>query len=82
VRLRYCPTRANKAAAGSALDLPNPAAGRAAIMRQKTLDDLPIAVGSSIRLLVGPNQEPAARQLTVVVQASQTSNANVFAGFV
>jgi hypothetical protein len=74
--------RANKAAAGSALDLPNLAAGRAAIMRQKTLDGLPIAVGSSMRLLVGPNQELAARQLTVAVQASQTSNANVFAGFV
>ena len=33
-------------------------------------------------LLVGPNQELAARQLTVSVQATQTSNANVYAGFV
>ncbi|MFZ4410765.1 MAG: prohead protease/major capsid protein fusion protein [Paracraurococcus sp.] len=74
--------RANKAAAGTALDLANLAVGRAAVMRQKTLDGLPIAVGSSMRLLVGPNQELAARQLTVTVQASQTSNANVYAGFV
>ncbi len=74
--------RANKAAAGSTLDLTNLASGRAAIMRQKTLDGLPIAVGSSMRLVVGPNQELSARQLTVAVQASQIGNANVFAGFV
>jgi hypothetical protein len=74
--------RANKAAAGSALDLPGLAAGRAAVMRQKTLDGLPIAVGSSMRLLVGPNQELAARQLTVSIAPGQTSNANVYAGFV
>ena len=74
--------RANKASAGTALDLPNLALGRAAIMKQKTLDGLPIAVGSSMRLLVGPNQELAARQLTVSVAANQTGNANVFAGFV
>ncbi|GGC68134.1 hypothetical protein GCM10011504_52610 [Siccirubricoccus deserti] len=75
-------TRANKAASGTALDLPNLALGRAAVMRQKTLDGLPIAVGAQMRLLVGPNQELAARQLTVSVQATQTSNANVYAGFV
>jgi hypothetical protein len=74
--------RANMAAAGTALDLPNLALGRAAVMKQKTLDGLPIAVGSQMRLLVGPNQELAARQLTVSVQATQTSNANVYAGFV
>nr|WP_246523856.1 Mu-like prophage major head subunit gpT family protein [Neoroseomonas eburnea] len=62
--------RANKAGAGSALDLGGLAAGRAAIMRQKTLDGLPIAIGSSMRLLVGPNQELAARQLTVSVAAT------------
>lgn len=74
--------RANKASSGSALDLTGLAAGRAAIMKQKTLDGLPIAVGSSMRLVVGPNQELAARQLTVSVAATQTSNANVYAGFV
>ena len=74
--------RANMAATGTALDLPNLALGRAAIMKQKTLDGLPISIGSSMRLVVGPNQEIAARQLTVNVAATQTSNANVFAGFV
>ncbi|MBX9698220.1 MAG: terminase, partial [Acetobacteraceae bacterium] len=74
--------RANKASAGTLLDLTNLALGRAAVMRQRTLDGLPIAVGASMRLLVGPNQELAARQLTVSVQATQTSNANVYAGFI
>jgi hypothetical protein len=74
--------RANKASSGTALDLTNLAAGRAAVMKQKTLDGLPISVGSSMTLLVGPNQELSARQLTVSVQATQTSNANVFSGFI
>jgi hypothetical protein len=74
--------RANKAAAGTALDLTNLALGRAAVMRQKTLDGLPISLGAAMRLLVGPNQELAARQLTVSVAATQTSNANVYAGFI
>jgi hypothetical protein len=74
--------RANKAAAGTALDLTNLAAGRAAVMKQKTLDGLPISVGSSMQLVVGPNQELAARQLTVSVQANQTGNVNIYAGFI
>ena len=39
--------RANKASAGTILDLTNLAVGRAAVMRQKTLDGLPIAVGAA-----------------------------------
>lgn len=74
--------RANQAATGTAIDLANLAAGRAAIMKQKTLDGLPISVGGSMRLLVGPNQELVARQLTVSVAASQVSNANIYAGFI
>lgn len=74
--------RANKAAAGTALDLTNLALGRAAVMRQKTLDGLPISLGAAMRLLVGPNQELSARQLTVSVAATQSSNANVYAGFI
>jgi hypothetical protein len=74
--------RANKASAGTALDLGNLAVGRAAVMRQKTLDGLPIAVGASMRLLVGPNLELPARQLTVPVAANQVSQENVFASFV
>ena len=74
--------RANQASAGTALDLTNLALGRAAVMKQKTLDGLPISVGNGMRLLVGPNLELAARQLTVSVAATQTANANVYAGFI
>jgi hypothetical protein len=74
--------RANQASAGTALDLTNLSLGRAAVMKQKTLDGLPISVGSGMRLLVGPNLELAARQLTVSVAATQTANANVYAGFI
>ena len=74
--------RGNKASAGTVLDLTNVATGRAAVMKQKTLDGLPISLGSAMRLLVGPNQELPARQLTVAVSATQTSNANVYAGFI
>ena len=74
--------RANKAAAGSALDITNLANGRAAILRQKTLDGLPISVGNAMKLLVGPSLELNARQLTVSVAANQTSNVNIYAGFV
>ena len=75
-------TRANQAAAGTVLDQTNLAAGRAAVMKQKTLDGLPISVGNMMRLVVGPNLELAARQLTVNVAATQTANVNVYAGFV
>jgi hypothetical protein len=74
--------RGNKASAGTVLDLTNVATGRAAVMKQKTLDGLPISLGAAMRLLVGPNQELPARQLTVAVSATQTSNANVYAGFI
>jgi hypothetical protein len=74
--------RSNQASAGTALDLTNLAAGRAAVMKQKTLDGLPISVGDQMRLLVGPNIELAARQLTVNVAATQAGNANVYAGFI
>jgi hypothetical protein len=74
--------RANKASTGSVLDTSTIGAGRTAIMKQRTLDGLPISMGQTMRLLVGPNLELAARQATVVVQASEIGKANVFAGFV
>lgn len=74
--------RANKASAGSALDLASLAAGRAAIMRQRSLDGLPIVIGDRMRLLVGPNLELPARQLTVAVEADQVTRENVFAGMI
>ncbi|WP_272876920.1 prohead protease/major capsid protein fusion protein [Neoroseomonas terrae] len=75
-------TRANKASTGTVLDTTTIGAGRTAIMKQRTLDGLPISMGQTMRLLVGPNLELAARQATVVVQASEIGKANVFAGFV
>ncbi|WP_198369745.1 prohead protease/major capsid protein fusion protein [Roseomonas rosulenta] len=74
--------RANKASTGTVLDTSTIGAGRTAIMKQRTLDGLPISMGQAMRLLVGPNLELAARQATVVVQASEIGKANVFAGFV
>ena len=74
--------RANKAGTGTALDTDTIGAGRAAMMRQRTLDGLPISLGNQMRLLVGPNLELAARRATVQVAATQTSQANVFASFV
>jgi hypothetical protein len=74
--------RANKAAAGTALDLVNLAAGRAAIMSQRSLDGMPIALGERMRLLVGPNLELPARQLTVAVAATDVTQENVFAGMI
>lgn len=74
--------RANKAATESGLDLSSLAAGRAAIMRQRTLDGIPIAIGERMRLLVGPNQELAARQLTVAVHADDVTRENVYADMI
>jgi len=74
--------RANKAATGSALDITSLAAGRAAVMRQRSLDGIPIAIGERMRLLVGPNLEMPARQLTVPVAADQVSRENIYAGMI
>jgi hypothetical protein len=74
--------RANKAVTGTVLDLPNLAAGRAAIMKQRNLDGMPIAIGDRMRLLIGPNQELAARQLTVAVTPNEVSRENVYAGMI
>lgn len=74
--------RANKAAAGGTIDLTTLAAGRAAIMRQKSLDGLPISVGQTMRLLVGPDRELVARQHTTAIAANVTTNVNIWAGFI
>ncbi len=71
--------RANKAVIGTVLDLANLAARRAAIMKQRSLDGMPIAIGDRMRLLVGPNLELAARQLTVAVTPNEVSKENVYA---
>jgi hypothetical protein len=59
--------RANKAAAGTALSEDHIGAGRTAIMRQRSLDGLPISLGRSMRVLVGPALELAALRLTTSI---------------
>ena len=44
-----------------------------AIVKQRSPDGMPIAVGDRMRLLVGPNLELPALQLTVVVTAADVS---------
>jgi len=43
---------------------------------------MPIAIGDRMRLLVGPNLELAARQLTVAVTATEVGRENVYAGMI
>lgn len=62
--------RANKASTGTPLDTATIGVGRAAIMRQLSLDRLPIPMGQGVRLLVGPNQKLSARRATVPVAAT------------
>jgi hypothetical protein len=72
--------RANKATAGTVLNEDNIAAGRAAMMKQKTLDGLPISVGRMMPMLVGPNLELAALRLTASVSPSASSGVNPYVG--
>ena len=51
-------------------------------MKQRSLGDMPIAIGDRMRLLVGPNLELAARQLTVAVRPNEVSRENVYAGMI
>lgn len=74
--------RGNKASSGTTIDVTNLAAARAAIMKQKTLDGLPIAIGSQMLLVVGPDRELLARQITATFTASQTNAVNPYAGFI
>ena len=41
-----------------------------------------LSVGNAMKLLVDPSLELNARQLTVSVAANQTSNVNIYAGFI
>jgi hypothetical protein len=73
--------RKNKAASGSDVTLEALAAARAAVMSQKSQDGIPVSVGQQMILLVGPNQELKARQLTATLTPGQTTAVNPFAGF-
>jgi hypothetical protein len=72
--------RANKAAAGTALNEDNIGAGRTAIMRQRSLDGLPISLGRSMRVLVGPALELAALRLTTSITPANSGAVNPYVG--
>ncbi|WP_137179266.1 prohead protease/major capsid protein fusion protein [Roseomonas sp. AR75] len=72
--------RANKAAAGTALDEANIAKGREAIMKQRTLDGLPISLGRSMRVLVGPALELSALKLTAAITPGTSGAVNPYVG--
>jgi hypothetical protein len=72
--------RANKAGAGTALDEANIAKGREAIMKQRTLDGLPISLGRSMRVLVGAALELPALKLTSAIAPAASANVNPYVG--
>ena len=72
--------RANKAAAGSVLNEDTIGAGRTAIMRQRSLDGLPISLGRSMRILVGPALELAALRLTSAIAPASSGSVNPYVG--
>ncbi len=72
--------RANKAAAGTVLNEDNIGAGRTAIMRQRSLDGLPISLGRSMRVLVGPGLELPALRLTTSITPANSGSVNPYVG--
>jgi hypothetical protein len=73
-------TRANKAATGTVLNEDNIGAGRTAIMRQRSLDGLPISLGRSMRVLVGPGLELPALRLTTSITPANSGSVNPYVG--
>jgi hypothetical protein len=49
-------------------------------MKQRSLDGLPIALGRSMRLLVGPALELAALKLTAAITPGSSGNVNPYVG--
>lgn len=70
----------NKATAGTVLDGDNVAAAVAALRGQKSLDGLVLNLQPAF-LVVGPQQEVAARKLLAAVMATKASDVNVWSGF-
>ncbi|TAH67639.1 MAG: peptidase [Rhodopseudomonas palustris] len=71
---------ANKAASGTVLDGDNVAAAVAALRAQKSLDGLVLNLQPAF-LVVGPQQEVAARKLLATITATKVSDLNIWAGF-
>lgn len=69
----------NLAAAGTAIDVTNLGKARAAMRKQKNISGAPINVAPRI-LLVGPDKETEAEQVTSSIQPQQAGNVNPFSG--
>jgi HK97 family phage prohead protease len=70
----------NLAASGTALDGANVGIAVAALRGQKSLDGLALNLQPAF-LVVGPQQEVAARQLLAAITATKSSDVNVWSGF-
>lgn len=70
----------NKAASGTVLDGANVAVAVAALRGQKSLDGMALNLQPAF-LVVGPQQEVAARQLLAAVTAAKSADVNVWTGF-
>ncbi|PZA12758.1 peptidase [Rhodopseudomonas palustris] len=70
----------NKAATGTVLDADNVSAAVAALRAQKSLDGMALNLQPAF-LVVGPQQEVAARKLLAAVVAAKSADVNVWAGF-
>lgn len=72
--------RGNKAASGTVLDGDNVAAAVAALRAQKSLDGMVLNLQPAF-LVVGPQQEVAARKLLAAIVAAKAADVNVWSGF-
>jgi hypothetical protein len=72
--------RGNTVSSGTTIDVANLALARAAIMKQQTLDGLPIAMGARMAVVVGPDRELLARQLTATFVPNAVSGVNPYVG--
>lgn len=73
-------THGNKAGSGTTIDGTNVAAAVAAMRAQKSLDGLPLNL-SPAYLVCGPAKEVAARTLLAAVNATKSSDVNVWSNF-
>lgn len=71
---------ANKASSGTLLDGGAIATGVAALRAQKSLDGMVLNLSPAF-LVVGPAREVAARQLLATINATKSSDVNVWSGF-
>lgn len=77
-KLVYHADHNNLAGAGSAITIASMSAARAAMRKQTGLDDQKLNVAASL-LLVSPDKETEAQQITAEVAAAKVSDKNIFA---